>query len=141
MVSVDGTVFIQIINFLFLIWALNIVLYKPIRRILVQRKDKISGLEVGIDRFEQDAVEKDQALTSGIKEARNNGMMEKSAFEDEARAEEMKIIEKINEKARADLMEIRERISKETEDARQTLLNEVDKFAEDISLRILGRTV
>lgn len=141
MVSVDGTLFIQIINFLFLIWALNIVLYKPIRRILIQRKDKISGLEEGIDRFEQDAVEKDQALTSGIKEARNSGMNEKAAFEDEARAEETKIIAKINEKARVDLMEIRERITRETEDARQMLLKEVDTFAENISRRILGRAV
>ena len=50
-------------------------------------------------------------------------------------------IEKINDKARADLVEIREKISRETEEARQALLKEVDHFAEDISLRILGRAV
>ena len=141
MVSIDGTLFIQIINFLFLIWALNIVLYKPIRRILLQRNDKVTGFEEGIERFEQDALEKDQALSSGIKEARGKGMNEKAAFEDDARSEEMKLIEKINEKARADLAEIREKIVKETEEARQALLKEVDTFAEDISLRILGRAV
>ena len=141
MVSIDGTLFIQIINFLFLIWALNIVLYKPIRRILLQRNDKVTGLEEGIERFEQDALEKDQALSSGIKEARGKGMNEKAAFEDDARAEEMKLIEKINEKARADLAEIREKIVLETEEARQSLLKEVDSFAEDISRRILGRAV
>lgn len=141
MVSIDGTLFIQIINFLFLIWALNIVLYKPIRRILLQRNDKVNGLEEGIERFEQDALEKDQALASGIKEARGKGLKEKAAFEDEGRAEESKLIEKINEKARVDLAEIRERIALETEEARQALLKEVDNFAEDISRRILGRAV
>lgn len=141
MVSIDGTLFIQIINFLFLIWALNIVLYKPIRRILLQRNDKVNGLEDGIERFEQDALEKDQAFASGIKEARGKGINEKAAFEDDAKAEEMKLIEKINEKARADLAEIREKIVLETEEARQVLLKEVDSFAEDISLRILGRAV
>ncbi len=141
MVSIDGTLFIQIINFLFLIWALNIVLYKPIRRILLQRNDKVNGLEEGIERFEQDALEKDQAFASGIKEARGKGINEKAAFEDDAKAEEMKLIEKINEKARADLAEIREKIVLETEEARQALLKEVDSFAEDISLRILGRAV
>ena len=141
MVSLDSTVFIQIINFLFLIWALNTVLYKPIRNILSQRKEKIAGLEEGIDQFSQGAVQKDQALKSGIKEAREKGNREKEALENEARQEEIKLIEKINEKARGDLAEIRERIVRETEQARKTLLKEVDGFAAEISRRILGRTV
>ncbi|MEZ4566961.1 MAG: ATP synthase F0 subunit B [Desulfobacterales bacterium] len=65
MVSLNGTVVIQIINFLFLIWALNAVLYKPIRRILAQRNEKIFGLENGIDESESKVREKDQALKSG----------------------------------------------------------------------------
>lgn len=141
MVSLNSTVFIQIINFLFLIWALNTVLYNPIRRILSQRNEKITGLEKGIDKSENDALEKDLALKSGIKQARENGLKEKEALENEARAEEVKIIEKINEKARADLAEIREKIVKEAEEARLALLKEVDGFAEEISRRILGRAV
>jgi len=141
MVNLDSTLFIQIINFLILIWALNTVLYKPIRRILSQRNEKITGLENGIDQSEQNATEKDLALKAGIKQARENGLMEKDALENEARAEEMKIIEKINEKARADLAEIREKIAQEAEEARQALLKEIDGFAEDISRRILGRAV
>lgn len=141
MVSLDSTVFIQIINFLFLIWALNTVLYKPIRNILSQRKEKIAGLEEGIDQFHQGAVQKDQALKLGIKEAREKGNREKEALENEARQEELKLIEKINEKTRVDLAEIRERIVLETEQARKTLLKEVDGFAAEISRRILGRTV
>ena len=141
MVNVDSSLFIQIINFLFLIWALNKVLYKPIRRILSQRNETISGLENGIDKSEHDAVEKDLALKNGIRQARENGLREKEALENEARAEETKIIEKINEKARADLAEIREKIVKEAEDARLALLKEVDGFADDISRRILGRAV
>jgi F-type H+-transporting ATPase subunit b len=141
MVSLDSTVFIQIINFLFLIWALNTVLYKPIRKILSQRKEKISGLEDGIDLSEKGALEKDQALKLGIKAAREKGNREKEAHENSARQEELKLIEKINEKGRADLAEVRERIVRETEQARQALLKEVDGFAAEISRRILGRAV
>ncbi|MBC2717826.1 MAG: ATP synthase F0 subunit B [Desulfobacteraceae bacterium] len=141
MVSLDSTLIIQIINFLILIWALNTVLYKPIRRILSQRNEKITGLEKNIDQSENDAIEKDLALKSGIKQARENGLREKEALESDGRAEEMKIIEKINEKARADLAEIRARIAQEAEEARLSLLKEVDGFAEDISRRILGRAV
>ena len=141
MVSLNSTVFIQIINFLFLIWALNIVLYKPIRNILSQRKEKIAGLEDGIDRFQQGVLEKDQAYKLGIKAAREKGNREKEAHENEARQEEIKLIEKINEKARADMAEVRERVVRETDQARQALLKEVDGFAAEISRRILGRTI
>ncbi len=141
MVNLDSTVIIQIINFLVLIWALNTVFYKPIRRILSQRNQKITGLENGIDQSEQNATEKDLALKSGIKLARENGLTKKEVFEKEARAEEKKIIEKINDKARADLAEIREKIAQEVQEARLSLLKEVDGFAEDISRRILGRAV
>ena len=141
MVNLDYTVFIQIINFLFLIWALNTVMYRPIRQILSQRNEKITGLENSIDESENNALEKDRELKSGIREARENGVREKEALENEARAEEMKMLEKINEKARADLAEIREKITKEADDARQALLKEVDSFAEEISQRILGRAV
>lgn len=141
MVSLNTTIFIQIINFLLLIFALNTVFYKPIRRILSQRKEKIAGLESGIAQSEHDAVEKDVALKSGIKQARENGLRTKEAFEAEAREEEKKIIEKINDKARADLEEVRAKIAREAESARIALLKEVDGFADDISRRILGRAV
>ncbi len=139
MVSLDGSVIIQIINFLILIWALNAVLYKPIRRILSQRNEKISGLSSGIEQSEQDAVEKDLALKTGIKQARENGLRDKEALESDAHQEETKLIEKINEKARVDLADIRERIAREVEEARLALLEEIDGYAEDISRRILGR--
>lgn len=141
MVNLDGTLFIQIVNFLFLIWALNLVLYKPIRRILSERNEKITGLETVIDSSETKAVEKDLALKSGIKKAREIGLKEKQALENEAREEETRIIEKINEKARKDIAEIRDKIAADADLARQALLKEVEGFAEDISRRILGRAV
>ena len=49
MVDINWTVFPQIINFLILIIALNIVLYKPIRKILTERKTKVEGLSKGIE--------------------------------------------------------------------------------------------
>ncbi len=117
MVNLDSTVIIQIINFLILIWALNMVLYKPIRHILAQRNEKITGLENGIDQSEQNAADKDQALKAGIRQAREDGLKEKEALENDARAEEKKIIEKPNDQARADLADIREKIVQEEAEA------------------------
>lgn len=140
MVSIDPVALtVQIINFLVLIWALNKVLYKPIRRIIARRNEKVAGLEENITRFEQDALEKDQALKAGIREAREKALKEKEAYEAQARQEEMKLIEQINEQSRAELVQIREKIVKEVHEARSYLQQQIDSLADDISRKILGR--
>ncbi len=141
MVSIDYTLIIQIINFVVLIWALNLVLYRPIRGIINQRTEKVEGLETGIERFEQDVVDKDQAIKDGLKEARTKGVQEKETLENEAKELEKQKIEEINERARQDLAKVREQIARDMESARQSLEAEVDKFADDISQKILGRAV
>ncbi len=45
----DSSVFIQIINFIILVFLLNIFLYRPIRNIIIQRKEKIEKLNNSTD--------------------------------------------------------------------------------------------
>ncbi len=135
----DASVFIQIINFLFLIWILNLIIYKPIRNILTQRKEKFSGLETDIETAESKAVAQEQAFASGIKEARARGLKQKEALLQAASDEEKELIGKINEKAQAELTKVREQIAREADGARETLMKEVEDFAGTISEKILGR--
>ncbi len=139
MVSLDGSLFIQIVNFIFLIFVLNIILYKPIRKVLIQRKEKITGLEQRIDTVGKDIKEKDDAFSQGIKEARANGLKEKGGLLQEGADEEREIIEKINKKAQADLAEIRTKIAKDVESVSESLRQELDSFANAIGQKILGR--
>jgi F-type H+-transporting ATPase subunit b len=137
----DGSFLIQVVNFIFLIFILNIILYKPIRNVLIQRKEKITGLEEGIEAFERDAIEKEDAFALGIKDARGNGLKEKETLLAAAAEEEKKIIEKINQRAQADLAKVRKEIVKDTEEAKKSLLKEIDGFANAIGGKILGRAV
>ncbi|MFW5908710.1 MAG: ATP synthase F0 subunit B [Desulfosalsimonas sp.] len=143
MVSIDinWTLVPQMLNFLVLIWALNLVLYRPIRGIIARRKEKMEGLEQGVSKYEQDAKEKQRAIESGIKEAREKGLKEKEAIEEQAREQERKMVERINEKARKDLAEIRERVARDAEEVRKSLEPQIGEFADQISEKILGRAV
>jgi len=141
MISVDVSLLIQIANFLFLIWVLNIILYRPIRGIIRQRKEKFEKLEQGITSSHHDAEEKKASFALGIKEARARGMREKEAMIEAAQEEEKKILDKLNRKAQADLAQMREKVSQEAETVRKTLEKEVGSFAEAISYKILGRAV
>ena len=139
MVSIDGSLFIQIVNFIFLIFVLNIILYKPIRKVLIQRKEKITGLEQRIDMVGKDIKEKDDAFSLGIKEAKAKGLTEKGVLLQQAADEESEVIEKINKKAQADLAEIRTKIAKDVESVSESLRQELDSFANAIGQKILGR--
>jgi len=141
MISVDGSLVIQIVNFVFLIWILNIVLYKPIRKILLQRKDKISGFEKNIQTSLRDAKEKDESLLAGIKAAREMGLKEKEALLNSAAEDERRIIKAIQKKAEEELTKIRQQIKKDADSARVALQEEIDNFAEAIGQKILGRSV
>ena len=116
------------------------LLYRPIRKILSQRKEKIGGLELSIETSDKDAQEKDQAFAAGIKEARTRGLQEKEALLQQATEEEKSIIAEINRKAQAELGEVRDKIKNEAEIARKSLQKEVDNFADQICQKILGRT-
>ena len=140
-VTPDGSVIIQIVNFLFTIWVLNVLLYKPIRKILTTRKEKVDGLELAIETSNNDVREKDDAFAAGIKEARARGFKEKDALLQQAADEEKSIIADINRKAQAELTQIRAQIKKDAEVARVSLLSEIDDFANQISQKILGRAV
>lgn len=137
----DWSVSIQIVNYLFLILALNFLLYRPIRRILRQRQERTQGMEQAIQGADQSILEKEAAFAKAIKDARARGLKEKERLIQEAAAEEKRLIEGINAKALADLEEMRGKIRSDAERARQSLQQEIGVFAEQITQKILGRAV
>ena len=137
----NWTTFIQAANFIVLVFILNIVLYRPIRNILIQRKEKIGGLEQTVENAIGDLAEKEATYASGIREARKKGLQEKDALVNAATEEEKAIIDRINAEALAELITVKEKVAKEVDMARDALLREVDSFANDIGAKILGRAV
>ena len=129
----------QMINFLILLFVLNMVLYRPIRNVILERKAKIDDLENGAEKASADLTNQEDAYKDGLKEARGEGLKQKEVFIEEASAQEKEIIEQINKTAQANLAQIKEQVAKETEAARKELEAEVDAFAKAIGQKILGR--
>ena len=139
MINIDWTILVQIVGFLILIFALNLVLYKPIRSILRQRKTKMEGLTQSIDTTAEEAQNKNQAFDDGIKNARLKGQKEKEAMMEAAAEEERSMIADINAKAKAELERVKTQITKDAEMVKQELEKDVDSFAATITQKILGR--
>jgi F-type H+-transporting ATPase subunit b len=137
----DWSFVLQIFNFVFLIFALNLLLYRPIRGILKERRDKIKGMELNIQNAAQGVQEKEAAFAKAIRDARAKGLKAKEGLVQQAEAEEGKLIASNNAKAQVELEEIRKKIKADAERARQTLQQEVGSFANEITRKILGRAV
>ncbi len=137
----DWTLFVQMGNFILLIFILNVILYKPIRQILIERKKKIQGYKEGIEGLERDASESDQAFQARISEARGQGVQEKEALKQTGQEEEKRLTDEINQKARAELEAVCAQIAKDAEDARRGLEKEIGVFSGTIAEKILGRAV
>jgi F-type H+-transporting ATPase subunit b len=137
----DWSVSIQIINFLFLIFVLNLLLFRPIRKILQERREKIKGMESAIDNAGKTIQEKNAAFEKAIRDARAKGLKEKETLVKQAEEEERRQIESINSKALAELEEIRRKIRGDAERAREALQPQIGAFAREITQKILGRAV
>ena len=137
----DWTLFVQMGNFILLIFILNLILYKPIRQILIERKKKIQGYKEGIEGLERDASESDQAFQARISEARGQGVQEKEALKQAGQEEEKRVVDEINRKAQGELEAVCAQIAKDAEDARRGLEKEIGVFSGTIAEKILGRAV
>jgi F-type H+-transporting ATPase subunit b len=137
----DWTVGIQIVNFLFLIFVLNLLLFRPIRKILQQRREKIKGMESAIENAGKSVQEKESAFERAIRDARSKGLKEKEALVKQAEEEERRQVEAISSKAQAELEEMRRKIAADAERTRHSLQQQIGAFANDIAQKILGRTV
>jgi F-type H+-transporting ATPase subunit b len=139
MVNIDGSIVVQMVNFLVLIWILNMVLYKPIRRILLERKTKVSGLQSDIDGSALQVKDKENSYAEGVRQARAAGQKEKEALMQAAMEEEKAIISKINASAQAELKAVKVKIAQEVGTVKAALEEEIDAFADAIGQKILGR--
>lgn len=135
----DISLVYQMINFLILLFVLNMVLYKPIRNVLLERKAKVQGLENGVEKASADLEAQKESYKNGLRQARGEGLKKKEAFVEEASQEEKEIINQINKKAQANFADIKQQVAQETGQARKALEAEVDAYAAAIGEKILGR--
>ncbi len=141
MIKVDFSLFIQIANFLLLVWAMNKVLYKPIRRMLSERRGIVGDLESTISDSARKVAEAEEAYRQGLKEARARGTAEKALLVAEAEAEERRMMAKINADAQEELARIREKIARDAKEVAISLEAEVGGFASRICEKLLGRAL
>jgi F-type H+-transporting ATPase subunit b len=141
MITVDITMPIHILNILFLIVVLNAVLYRPVRRILAERKQKITDLNNDVDTFNKNAKLRGEQFDQKFREARRKAKAEFDSARNEAQAAGAETLQQIkteSDKAKAAQLGT---VASEVKAAEQTLKGQVEGFATEMAGKVLGRAL
>jgi len=141
MLKIDYSLFIQIANFLILLLLLNVILYKPIRRILKQRKEEMEDLDLRASDLQGRAAKDSKALEENISGARREGYKEKESLKAEAMETEKKMYQEATAKAGDKLDRARKEAEQKLGEIRQSLVQEVGLFSRELAEKILGRSL
>lgn len=141
MLKIDYTLFIQVANFLVLLFILNIILYRPIRKILGQRKAEISSFETMIEDFQNRSDNEAKELEENKKGARNEGYKEKETLRNAGFDEEKKMVQEAIASGEERIGKAKEEIQRDAVEARQSLENEIKLFSQELAEKMLGRSI
>ena len=138
---IPGLVLIQGVIFLFILWFLNTVLFKPLTGVLKEREEKTEGSARGADEIEAKAEAALQEYKDKFRQARREALDIKKKFVAEGVAVKEATLEKARQEASVTLEQIRDKIAQEAKTARDTLRNEVEAIGKGLAEKVLGRDI
>jgi F-type H+-transporting ATPase subunit b len=141
MIMPDYTLFLQLANFLFLLFILNIILYRPVRRILGKRKAEIDGLQNSVNELEGNANRFAGELEESKAKARKTGYQEKESLKNQGLEEEKTLLKEAASASGERMGQARTEMEKKFLEARGALEKELHLFSKELAEKILGRSV
>ncbi|MBW2090620.1 MAG: ATP synthase F0 subunit B [Deltaproteobacteria bacterium] len=141
MIEINASLIFQIVNFLLMIVVLNYLLYRPIRGILKQRREKINSFESEIEALIQKADDRGVEIESRLTKARRDGFEKKEEIKGQGLDEEARVLDEANSRAEEALSKIKEQVKEEIAVAREALKEDLVIFSNDLAQKILGRSL
>lgn len=141
MIELNVAFIIQMINFGILVLILNIFLYKPIRKVLADRRQVIDSAREKAASVDLEVQEKMARYEARLHEAKSEAAGRRADALKQAQAEETAVLEKARKEASDSLGAIRDRVAKEAADARALLTKQAEALSGDICEKILGRSL
>lgn len=141
MIELNLAFFVQIINFGILVLVLNIFLYKPIRKVLSDRRQVVDSAREKAASVDQEVQEKMARYEARLRDAKTEAAGRRGETLKQAQAEEAAVLEKARREASESLAAIRGKVAKEATEARALLKQQAEALSGDICEKILGRSL
>lgn len=130
--------FILLLNFLGLIYVLNIILFRPLVKLFADREDAIKGSLDAAREMNQKKDDAVAAVSRELKEAvgKSNEIFEASRKEGLQRQKE--ILEGAGKQAQDLIVKAKAELKTDADKARQKLRADVEKFSDEIVKKLVG---
>ncbi len=128
MIDINITLLIQMLNFLVFLFLMNLILYRPIRRVVAQRRQFMADRQEEIDRADSEALAAVQEFNARIQEARAEGRRKIQELKVAAYEQEKDLLQEASDRAAGQLQEMRAQIRKDVAAAREELSGQVRSF-------------
>ena len=141
MINLDITLVIQMVNFLVLLYVLNLILFRPIRNIIKERNQIVEGFNTDITSLTDEAQASLEQFEQKILEARKEGMVRVQNMKDEGEEAEAELMATTNEEVQAKIEEARKKVASDIQEARTQLQDQVQAFSLAVTEKVLGRSI
>lgn len=139
MISLNITFIFQLVNFLLLMMVLNVLLYRPIRKILADRAAEIAGGHEKAAEVDRDVQEKMALYETRLREAKAKASEERGVMKKDALAEETAVLDKARKEATDSMNLLKGQVAKEAASAREFLREQTRSLSLEICEKVLGR--
>ncbi len=138
MVEIDKIWFlVQLVNFLVLLFLLNMLLFRPLLNLFEERKDATEGALEEAKKLEAMKNESLEAFQRDLAAAREKAREIYNALRDEGLAEQKRIVSEAQDEALREIEKAREEIRQEAEKARKRLGEDVRAFSDEIVRKLV----
>lgn len=141
MVSLDYSLGIQIINFVLLIFILNVLLYKPLLGMIDKRKKHLQESETEIRRLQETVEQKMAAYEEKLSQAKKAATGEKNEIIGQGTEEAKVIVEAVRSEIPGLMEQFQTRMEREIGEARKVLTEQSRTLSVEIAEKCLGRSL
>jgi F-type H+-transporting ATPase subunit b len=139
MIDIDWTLYALIINFLVLVFLLNMVLFRPIRNALKERQARLDAQAADISLMETQGQGLDSEIMDKLAAARREGAGVREALKQEGAAAETSLLEEVKREVDLEWSRMEQKIKDDVGRARESLKAQAQSFAQLLASKILGR--
>ncbi len=141
MISLNATLIIQIINFIFLMWFLNKFLFKPMLKVLDERKNRVESDYEKAKELEDKIETGYEQYKKELEKAKSEGASIKISARDEATKILNEKLAQAKEEANKYVEEFKSQLEKNKEQIKSELEKDVESIARSICSTLLGREI
>jgi len=139
MIDIDWTLGALLINFLVLVFLLNGVLFRPIRKALKERQARLDAQAADINLMETQGQDLDSEIKDKLAAARREGAGAREAMKDEGAAAETSLLAEVKREVDLEWSRVEQKIKDDVARARESLQAQAQSFAQLLASKILGR--